>query len=153
MGAAQPIQTGATKRGTLAAILEGEHARVQTLLEQLLSAADANVQPALATTWGEIEALLLQHLEEEELYLFPDLARTAPAAVGTLEQDHARIRRLVAETGIAIELHTSRADVLHRLADELLAHAAREDELLHPWAETASAPGPRAFAARKRRML
>jgi iron-sulfur cluster repair protein YtfE (RIC family) len=137
---------------TLTAALLSEHKRMQALLVSLVEQADADVRPGLQQTWAELESLLVAHMHEEESYLFPDLSRARADAVGSLEADHARIRRLVGEIGIGVELHIVRAATLHALADELRAHAAREDELLYPWAETAEAAGPRALSARKRRV-
>lgn len=122
-----------------------------TLLGKLVDEAEGDVRPALQETWAELETLVLAHIDEEELYLFPDLARVHPGAEAALEADHVRIRRQIAETGIDVELHTARADRLRALADELRAHAAREDELLHPWAASAETQGARALVARKQR--
>lgn len=136
---------------SVAAIFMGEHRRMLELLQRLVDEADGDVRPALQNTWAELETLLLAHIDEEELYLFPDLARAYPGTEAALEADHVRIRRLVAEIGIAIELHTVSAERLHALAAELRAHSSREDELLHPWAASTESPGARALASRKLR--
>jgi len=70
-------------------------------------------------------------MDAEELYLLPLLEASHPAEVERTRTEHARIRDLVAELGIAIELHTVRKPAVMALIDLLQRHSAYEDAALY----------------------
>jgi iron-sulfur cluster repair protein YtfE (RIC family) len=129
------------------------HTTIDLLLSQLCNQAEANVRPELEQTWDELERTLLLHLEHEELYLFPTLAREDRTEHDALARDHAEFRRLLAEIGVGVELHCVRLEVLRALAERLTAHAKREDETLYRLAARSEEAGPRALVRRLRRRL
>lgn len=129
------------------------HARLDALLVRLHDEAEAGVRPALERTWAELEREMLAHLEEEELYLFPALAAENAAEQAALAADHARFRTLLAEIGVAVELHAIRLETIDELARSIREHAERENAFLYPWAQRAAEPGPRALRARLHRRL
>lgn len=47
--------------------------------------------------------------------------------------EHRRIRELVAELGVAVDLHTARKDAVLRLVRLLREHAQAEDRSLYGW--------------------
>jgi hypothetical protein len=138
-----------TMRGALLA----DHSRIELLLSRLEEQADAEVRPALEQTWASLERALLSHLEEEEMFLFPELAKDDRLELDDLARDHAEIRTLLGEIGIGIELHTVRAATIRALVAKLRAHAARENAKLYVWAEGSTLPGPETLRARLRRSL
>lgn len=133
--------------------LLADHAEIDRLLRRLHDAAEANAQADLDRTWGELERVMLDHLAEEELYLFPALSAEHPREHAELVRDHARFRDLLAELGIAVELHGMRLETIDDLSDAVREHARREDAFLYPWAQRADAAGPRAARERARKRL
>lgn len=129
------------------------HSEIEALLQQLCDEGEGNAQPELQHTWDELERKLLLHLAEEELYLFPALTRDDPDEVAALERDHADFRRLLAELGVGIELHTVRLETLEQLRKRLNEHARREDDKLYRWAAASPEPGPRTLLQRIRRRI
>ncbi|UJR86477.1 hemerythrin domain-containing protein [Sandaracinus amylolyticus] len=130
-----------------------DHARIDALLSRLANEAQGEVRPKIETTWDALERALLRHLDEEEVYLFPELAKERPEDAARLASDHARFRHALGEIGIALELHAVRSEVIDALARDLRAHAAQEDVALYRWAAASEAPGPRAFVSRMQRRL
>jgi hypothetical protein len=127
--------------------LAKDHAEIHALLECLAQDVDAPPCGALAATWAELEARLLRHMDTEELYLLPLLEASHPAEVEHTRADHARIRELVAELGVAIELHTVRKPAVMQLVELLQRHAAHEDAALYDLA------GARASVSIERRVF
>lgn len=112
-----------------------DHRRLETLLEQLLSAFEANDREDMSRLWNDFESGLLAHLEAEETYLIPALERVAESEAHALLQEHERIRKRLTELGVSLDLHTLRFETARVFVDELRAHAATEDRLLYRWAE------------------
>jgi len=73
-------------------------------------------------------------MRAEELYLLPLLEASHPTEVERTHAEHARIRELVDELGVAVELHTARKPAITELIELLKLHSAREDEALYSWA-------------------
>jgi hemerythrin superfamily protein len=113
-----------------------DHRRLESLLEELLAAVEANDRPEMSRLWGELESGLLAHLEAEETHMFPALLRVSERNARFLVQEHQHIRRRLAELGVAVDLHSVRLDSVRDFIHELRAHAASEDQLLYKWADT-----------------
>jgi hemerythrin-like domain-containing protein len=112
-----------------------DHARLSDLLLRLVAAFEANDRTEMAALWNQLETGLNAHLDAEEKYLFPELARTQPDEARALLAEHAEIRTRLLELGIRVDLHTIRLDVTKELVDLLRKHAAKEDDILYPWAD------------------
>ena len=118
--------------------LTDDHARLEGLFRDLLNAAEGIDQPTLRRVWTQFEAGLLAHLDAEEQYLLPHFAKERPVAVRTIRAEHEQIRRLVAELGVATDLHLLRKRTTDDLIAALRAHAQRETQSLYPWPEQAT---------------
>ncbi len=111
--------------------LAKDHEELHALLECLAEDVEAPECGELEATWGALEARLLRHIDAEERYLLPLLEASHPAEVARNRAEHARIRDLVAELGIAVELHSARKPAVMQLIELLTRHAQHEDEVLY----------------------
>lgn len=114
--------------------LLADHRRLETLLERLLAAFEANDREDMAQGWTEFESGLLAHLEAEETYLFPALQRVSERDASVLIREHRHIRTRLTEIGVSLDLHTVRLASARDFVDELRAHSRNEDRLLYRWA-------------------
>lgn len=124
-----------------------DHRRIDELLERLTDAFGANDSVEIDRLWSDFEPALLGHLDAEERYMLPEFARLAPEQSAALVSEHAHFRSRLSELGAAIELHLVRLDTARALADELRAHAKKEDGLLYQWADAHLSRGDRAALA------
>jgi hemerythrin-like domain-containing protein len=85
--------------------------------------------------WRVLEPALLAHLDAEEEYLLPALDEAEQAECEQIRNEHSQIRRTLGELGMALELHTARAEPIVAFCAFLKAHAEREDSLLYSSAE------------------
>ena len=115
--------------------LLADHAQISALIERLLMRVRANEETEALRVWQGLEPALLAHLDAEEAYVLPALDDTEHAECGRIRDEHAQIRRTVGELGMALELHTARAEPIVAFCAFLGAHAEREDSLLYPSAE------------------
>jgi hemerythrin superfamily protein len=115
-------------------LLTHDHERLDALFCELENAVDGADQPTIQRGWGEFERGLLAHFEAEERLLFPLLEVEHPAEVRRAQEDHERIRALLADLGVRTDLHLLRKDVAAELLTRLRDHAAWEDRTLYPWA-------------------
>jgi hemerythrin-like domain-containing protein len=112
-----------------------DHEMLNALLGKLLAALEADDHEAAARMWTECESALSAHLQVEETYLIPALARVCTRDARVLVQEHRHIRTRLAELGNGIDRHVARSDTVRDFIDELRAHAQSEDRLLYKWAD------------------
>lgn len=130
-----------TRQQSIRSRLFSEHDELQGLLQQLRNAAEKADEPTLVRVWGDFESKLLAHLDAEESYLLPAFEQAHPEEAQKIRDEHARIRKLVAELGVRAELHCLRLQTVEALVDELRQHANEEDRWFYQWAdETADEP-------------
>lgn len=122
-------------------LLDDEHARIESLAPHLLEAMRADDPAAYEAAWAPLEERILSHLDDEEAYVFPVLEARHPEAVAQLRDEHAIIRRLTGELGIALDLHLVRLEHLERLQAFLRDHAETERHLLDEHLEELLPPG------------
>jgi hypothetical protein len=115
--------------------LLADHHRLEGLFKQLLAAFAANDRERIQPLWEKFDALLIAHLETEEKFLIPELARSNEPAASPLYAEHKHIRVRLMELGAGIDLHIVRFEAAHAFIDELRAHARHEDEVLYRWAD------------------
>jgi Hemerythrin HHE cation binding domain len=108
-----------------------DHETLDALLVQLAEEAQDSDRPALQTTWNELESRLIAHINAEERFLLPLIEGDHPGEVAQTLREHCEIRDLIAELGLAIELHTAREPDIRRLVDLLRAHAKHEEAALY----------------------
>lgn len=108
-----------------------DHETLDALLAQLAEEAQDSDRPGLQATWNELESRLIAHINAEERYLLPLIEVDNPTEVAQTRREHIEIRDLIAELGLAIELHTAREPDIRRLVDLLRAHAKHEEAALY----------------------
>ena len=63
--------------------------------------------------------------------------------------EHARIRQLLGELGVGVDLHLVRLELAREFIDFLRAHARREEALLYRWAASDLNAAARAAVAQR----
>jgi hypothetical protein len=111
--------------------LTKDHEELEALLRCLSEDTAAPECGALQTTWCQFETRLLAHMDTEERYLLPLLETSNAVETARIRADHARIRQLVSELGVSIELHTARKPGITQLISLLRTHAEYEDRVLY----------------------
>lgn len=111
--------------------LAKDHEELDALLERLAEDVEAPGKGELETTWAALESRLLRHLDAEERFLLPLVEASHPLEVQLTLDEHALIRKQLAELGVAIELHCARKPQITELIRFLRAHAKHEDEALY----------------------
>jgi hypothetical protein len=111
--------------------LTQDHQELDALLRCLAQDAEAPVPGALQATWALFEDKLCRHMEAEERFLLPLLEASDPAEVARIRLEHARIRNLLTELGVNIDLHTARQANVVELIELLHAHARHENGVLY----------------------
>ncbi len=70
-------------------------------------------------------------MDAEERHLLPLLETSHAREVAEVRAEHARIRQLVSELGVAIELHAARQPAIEELVETLRSHSEHEDRVLY----------------------
>jgi hypothetical protein len=112
--------------------LTQDHEELDALLRCLAEdAAAPECGAPLHATWCQFESRLLCHMDAEERYLLPLVEASHLAETARTRLEHVRIRRMVYELGVAIELHTARQPAIDALIKLLHEHAQREELILY----------------------
>jgi len=120
---------------SVASQLTRDHQELHALLRGLAQDARAPLPGMLQSTWTTFENRLLRHMETEEQCLLPLIEGNDPKEVIRIRTEHARIRNVLSELGIAIELHTVREANINELIVLLETHAKHENTALYRLAE------------------
>lgn len=112
-----------------------DHQRVETLLEALLAALEANDHPNASQVWKGLESGLTAHLRAEDKVLIPALLVARERDTRVLVQEHRHIRARLTGLGSELALGIVRQSTLRDFIDEMRAHAKTEDRLLYQWAD------------------
>ncbi len=134
MSATSKIETWA-ERG---ARLHGDHERFDERFDALCATAREGDWTDVDALWGPFEKDLRAHMAFEERELFEKFAATGegPAdVVKTLKDQHADLRKQLAQLGIETQLHAIRADSIDAFVKALRMHAAVESAHFYPWLE------------------
>jgi len=115
----------------IATRLTRDHEELDALLTCLVQDAEAPSACALEASWDLFERRLIHHMEAEERFLLPLVEASNGAEVARTRTEHIQIRDMIAELGLAIELHAVRASDIRKLSDLLREHAKHEDEALY----------------------
>lgn len=111
--------------------LAAERRVLDDLFCHLSHAIDAGRHDVLQLTWCELEHRLLSRMDVEEQFLLPFVEASHQADVRRARVVHQRIRGLVADLGIAIELRTVHQAAVTELIHVLHQQAEREDGKLY----------------------
>jgi len=109
-----------------------DHGELEQLLQRLADDSAAPEPAALLPTWCQFETRLLAHMDAEERYLLPLLDVSHARESAQTRAEHARIRELVSELGVAVELHTARQAAITELIAILRQHSEHEEESVYP---------------------
>jgi hemerythrin superfamily protein len=101
-----------------------------------MTAVTADDRTEMLALWPQIESKLLAHLEAEERFVLPAFARTDRKEALELMREHGKIRELLLELGVSIELHYARMAPFQLFIAMLREHAQREETLMYRWAST-----------------
>ncbi len=112
-----------------------DHRRLEALFDRLLAAIRSDDREQIASVWTEFDAGLGAHLEAEEKYLIPELARASAHDAQTILAENDQIRARLAELGTQVDLHMVRLDSARQFVQELRDHALHEDRMLYRWAD------------------
>jgi Hemerythrin HHE cation binding domain len=121
--------------------LRHEHAMLDGLCDDLINRAESGDCHECDVVWDELGRTLEAHMGLEETALLPAFGAEGPEQARLADQirrEHQDIRRMVERLGIAVQVHTLRADDVRELVELLRRHAALEDESLYPWADRLS---------------
>jgi hypothetical protein len=121
---------------TIRSAFQLDHRRLDALFEDLLNRMHVNDVAAAREAWTAFDAGLTGHLEAEERFMIPIFQRHDPVEAAAILAEHAKIRSLVAELGMMLDIHALREDTVAELVSFLRAHAAREEAALYRWADT-----------------
>jgi hemerythrin-like domain-containing protein len=116
-------------------VLQEDHRRIHALLDHLIACVRADDREAEIESWNRAEKALLQHLDVEEMFVFPALMQGHAKEVEALLREHTELRRQLGEIGLSLDLHTARAEAIESFCANLREHAEREDSLAYPQAE------------------
>jgi hemerythrin superfamily protein len=112
-----------------------DHQRLDAVFDELSNRMRANDVPAAREAWTVFEAGLLAHFEAEEKHMIPTFAKRDPVEAASLLADHAKLRSLLADLGVMLDLHALRDEKVTELVAFLRAHAAREEAALYRWSD------------------
>lgn len=116
-------------------VLSRDHHRLDAMLASLLELVHADLHPQLEEHWTVFEEGLVAHLDAEEMFMLPELAKHDAAASDAILAEHARLRELLAEVGVGLDLHIVREPEMLALARVLRAHAEAEMATVYKWAD------------------
>jgi len=121
---------------TLRDAFQHDHRRLDALFEELLNRVHIDDAAAARQAWTAFEHGLMTHIEAEERHMIPIFERRDPDEAAALLVEHAKIRSLLAELGVMLDLHALREEKVEELVGFLRAHAAREEAALYRWADS-----------------
>ena len=130
-------------------LLTRDHQRLDAMLASVLELVHADLHPQLEEHWTAFEDGVLAHLDAEEMFIFPELAKQDAAGSDALLAEHARLRALMADIGVGLDLHIIREAQMLELARVLHAHAQAEDATVYQWANTEVAASSRDTLTRR----
>lgn len=121
--------------------LRAEHEHIEDLFDELLNRVHTGDRAVMDEGWRVFEQTLLAHMEFEERRLLVDFAEYHPAEAAWILADHQRIRALLFEVGVELDLHLLTDPRAAALVELIQRHATRESALLYRWASSHRAPG------------
>ena len=129
---------------TIREVFRQDHVRLDALFEELLNRVHVDDRNAIRETWTAFEEGLLAHMRAEERDMIPIFQRHDPAEAAEIVAEHAKVRSLLAELGVMLDIHALREERVEVLIALLRAHAAREDASLYKWADSELPYAPKA---------
>ncbi|MFT3776522.1 MAG: hemerythrin domain-containing protein [Minicystis sp.] len=128
---------------SLGEALRADHRRLEILFDELENLVHVGDTIRADEAWSRFERGLVAHLDAEEDEMLPILDLEDAEEAARVRREHQRIRKLLAELGIQLEIHILREDTVRAFLDFLRTHAAREEETLYRWADRALPEAPK----------
>jgi len=139
----EPMSEGHVAPVPEAAHLRADHDRFEKLTRDILATVVAGDRADVAEAITLLQDTIGAHLDGEEREILPRYAEHAPADAARILEEHAVIRRELADLDVTTDLHLIRADAIAALLESLHAHAARENTGLYAWLAASPLPaGP-----------
>lgn len=114
-----------------------DHERLDALLGAMIEAAHEDDPEGLGRKWDVFEATLLAHMNGEEMFMLPALAKHDPVRSRTIWDDHVAIRELIATIAVGLDLHIVNEERMRTLKRRLNEHARSEEVDFYRWADEA----------------
>jgi hypothetical protein len=111
-----------------------DHATIEGLLASVIDALEDGGADA-ASRWNAFERALDDHVAYEEKTLMASLVASSPREARVILQEHNHLQRRARQ--LRAMLPAISAEVARTFLDELRAHGAHEQKVLHRWAVTA----------------
>jgi hemerythrin superfamily protein len=118
-------------KNDLGPLLSSEHARLEQLFEEMLSAFQADARVEARTLWNQFDSQLRAHMALEETRILPRLAEANAPEAAALRREHDILREKLLQLGIGVDLHVTRDAHVEDFLRVLRAHAKREDGLMY----------------------
>ncbi len=109
------------------------HRQLDDLFDRLLARFHDGDHDAVSAMWTDFEGGVLAHLKAEEADLFPRYRQRHEQEMKTLLQEHERIRAVLTELGVGLDLRLLRADLAEEFVQCLRAHAEHEEQHFYLW--------------------
>ena len=113
-----------------------DHKRLEARFQRMVETVRTADRPTIQREWDDFERVLLGHLAWEEQSLLPRFGLAKPVEAVLIKQDHARIRALLTDLGLQLDLRSLRAERVDEFMALLRTHSALEERVLYRWAET-----------------
>jgi hypothetical protein len=114
-------------------LLAADHQRLERLFQAIAVEAALGDSDLLHRQWTAFGQELTRHMDVEEVRIISAFSRREPNEARGLLDDHARIRSMLTELAIDLDVHRLRPDRIRALVAELDEHARRETARLYPW--------------------
>jgi len=112
-----------------------DHEQLDGMLGAMLDAAAAGDREELSRRWDAFELVLLAHMNGEEVFMLPALAKHDAKRAAAIQTDHAAIRELLAAIAIGLDLHMVNEERIRALRQRLDTHARGEEVDFYRWAD------------------
>ena len=123
-----------------ATFLRADHDALDALARGLIQSIEGGDRDDAAASITVMQTRVREHLDGEEANLLPGYALYDAEDAHALLREHEKIRQVLAELDVGIDLHLVRADAVKAFLVALQAHAARENAGLYRWASAATGP-------------
>lgn len=114
---------------TMLDTLRGTHEELARMADDVAESIREDDREIMHDDFAELERRLLDHMSWEEMYILPTYGKRQPAEAAEIRAEHAEFRARLGEIGIAIDLHTVRANNFEELAARIRDHADREEAM------------------------
>jgi DNA polymerase III delta prime subunit len=132
----------ATRSAIQLSSFRADHEILSTLASEILDAIIEGDPKRMPEAISVLQAAVAAHLDDEERELVPRYASFAPLDAARILEEHAEIRKVLAELDLESDLHLVRADAMAAFLAALEAHAARENAGMYRWASESAAALP-----------